>query len=68
MPSSALNCATFKPTKECSKPKWCNMVQEIFWSSGLCAMAVKEEEEEEDDETWVMSRALSTCRHTFVVK
>ena len=39
--------------------------------SVLCAAAVREEEqeeEEEEEETWVMSRALSTCRHTFAEK
>ena len=40
---------------------------------GLCSTAVREEEEEEkeeyqEDETWEMSRALSTCRHTFAMK
>ena len=46
---------------------WCEKVSSGPF--GLCATAVKkEEEEEEEDEMWEMSRALSTCRHTFTGK
>ena len=48
---------------------WCEKY--VPGPSSSCATAVKEEEEEEEeeeDETWEMSRALSTCRHTFAVK